>query len=94
MNEPLVTVKPTDTKKTLRQKVRILEKEILGRTLGYIVGAFGLVAALAWNDLVQQAFAAAFPSQETSLLAKLVYAIFSTLLALIVILLFSRWAKK
>lgn len=94
MSDKPVEIKSTDTKKTLAQKVRILEKEVVGRTLGYIVGAFGLVAALAWNDLVQQAFSVFFPAEQESLLAKLFYAIASTLIALVVILLFSRWAKK
>lgn len=85
---------PDETKQTLKQKIRILEKEAVGRTLGYIVGAFGLVAALAWNDLVQDAFALFFPTQEESILAKLFYAITATLIALVIILLFSRWAKK
>lgn len=93
MTEPTTSIKPTEAK-TLRQKGKILEKEIVGRTLGYIVGAFGLVAALAWNDVVQEAFASAFPSEQTSLLAKLVYAMVSTILALLVIVGFSRWAKK
>lgn len=83
-----------EQKKTLRQKVSVVEKEIISRTVGYIVGAFGLVAALAWNDVVQQAFAAVFPAQQTSLLAKLIYALTATLLALLVILIFNRWVKK
>lgn len=82
------------TKQTLKQKIRVLEKEVVGRTLGYIVGAFGLVAALAWNDLVQQAFTVFFPTQQETVLAKLFYAIAATLIALVIILLFSRWAKK
>lgn len=94
MAEKNTEIKPTDTKKTLVQKVRILEKEAIGRTLGYIVGAFGLVAALAWNDLIQQTFATFFPTEQESLLAKLFYAIAATLIALVIILLFSRWAKK
>ncbi len=94
MADKITVTTPAETKQNLGQKVRVLEKEAVGRTLGYIVGAFGLVAALAWNDLIQQTFAVFFPAEPESLVAKLFYALASTLIALMVILLFSRWAKK
>lgn len=80
--------------KTLRQKISVLEKEALSRTGGYIVGAFGLVAALAWNDFVHQLFIDFFPASQQNLVAKFSYALASTSIALIVVLLFSRWTKK
>lgn len=84
----------SEPKKNLRQKFSSLEKEVVGKTMGYLVGAFGLVAALAWNDFVEILFAQFFPNEQQTIFAKLVYALVATIIALAVILGLNRWMKK
>ena len=57
-----------------------------------ITAAFGLVAALAWNDAIQTAVGLFFGNRE--LWGKLIYAILVTLLAVIMTVWISRNVKK
>lgn len=55
-------------KKTFQQEAR-------ERTLGYITGAFGIIAGLAWNDFVKALIENVFPPEENGTLwAKFAYA--------------------
>ncbi|PIP45941.1 MAG: hypothetical protein COX15_01875 [Candidatus Colwellbacteria bacterium CG23_combo_of_CG06-09_8_20_14_all_42_19] len=45
---------------------------------GYIVGALGLVAGLAWNDAIKALIEYLFPLAKNTLLAKFIYAILMT----------------
>lgn len=60
-----------------------LKKEIPKRTLGYILAAFGFVAALAWNDAIKSVIDRFFPLPESGIKAKLIYAIAITLIVVI-----------
>jgi len=60
-----------------------LHEEIFGQFSTLAASAFGLVAALAWNDAIQAAFKQFFP-EGTGLLAKFSYAILVTLLIVLV----------
>lgn len=65
------------TSKDLRQELRV-------RTLTYLLAAFGFVTGLAWNDAVTAGIAYFFPGDKDSLFAKLLYAVFVTLLVVVV----------
>lgn len=58
-----------------------------------ITAAFGLVAALAWNDTIKEAIALIFEDDGT-LWGSLVYAILVTVLAVIMTVWIARSAKK
>jgi len=54
------------------------KKELQHRMTGYIVGALGLVAGLAWNDAIKALIEYLFPLAKNTLLAKFIYAILMT----------------
>ncbi|MBI4053985.1 MAG: hypothetical protein HY397_01490 [Candidatus Doudnabacteria bacterium] len=66
-------------KNRLKQEGNRIEVEVRKRAAGYLVGAFGLVAGLAWNDAIQSFIAQLFPIQKNSVLAKFIYAALLTL---------------
>jgi hypothetical protein len=55
--------------------------------------ALGLVAALAWNDAIKETIRRVMNSDD-SLSSKYVYAIFATVLAVIVVLVLARLAAR
>lgn len=56
---------------------RSLRKEVMERTLELGTSGLGLVAALAWNDAIQELFRALFGTAST-VLAKFFYALLVT----------------
>ena len=58
-----------------------------------ITAAFGLVAALAWNDAIQTAVKMFFTS-DNEIWGKLIYAVLVTILAVVMVIMISRSAKK
>ena len=60
-----------------------LKLEILEKLSSLITAGFGLVAALAWNEVIQEFFATIFP-RPNMLLGKLVYAVIITLIVVII----------
>lgn len=58
-----------------------------------IIGAFGLVAALAWNEAIKAMIATIFKS-DNSILGNLVYAVIVTVLAVVMTILITRSVKK
>jgi len=61
-----------------------LHREVRERTAGYIAGALGFVAGLAWNDAVKALIEHFFPLSKNTLLAKFGYAIVITVVVVFV----------
>jgi len=60
-----------------------------------ITAAFGLVAALAWNDAIKKAIGKLFENYpDSELLGLFIYAILVTILAVIMIIFITRSSKK
>jgi len=78
----------------LKQKGKEFRKEVGQQTLGYIVAAFGLVAALAWNEAIKSLIEYLLPLGQNTLFAKLIYAIIITLLVVLVSVYLVRFSKK
>ena len=67
--------------------------QLLETFASLITAAFGLVAALAWNDTIKAAIKAAFGTED-DLVGMFVYAVIVTIIAVIMTLLISRSLSK
>jgi len=72
------------SKEKLKEEKQKLKKELRNKVSGYVVGAFGLVAALAWNDAIITLINEVFPKTSNTLVAKFVYAAILTVVVVIV----------
>ena len=59
-----------------------MKKNVIEKLAALLTAAFGLVAALAWNDSIKAIFKTVFGDQDT-IWAMLVYAIVVTIIAVI-----------
>lgn len=71
----------------IASNIIMLREEIKKQTFGYIVGALGLVAGLAWNDAVRALIEYFFPLSQNTLLAKFIYAAAVT----VIVVIFTRY---
>jgi hypothetical protein len=79
------------------QKQKKLRHEITNQLLNLITAGFGLVAALAWNQAIQMLIATYIQplfGKKGSLSSTVIYAVFVTLLAVIVTFYLSKFLKK
>lgn len=59
-----------------------MKKEVIEKLAALITAAFGLIAALAWNDAIQSIFKAIF-GEQSSIAAMVFYAVVVTAIAVI-----------
>lgn len=78
----------------IREKSVELEKQIIERTMGYIVASFSLVAGLAWNDAIKVAIEEFFPMGKDTIKAKFTYAIAITAVVVFVSVYLVKLFKK
>jgi len=71
----------------------IMKKEVVEKLSALITAAFGLVAALAWNDTIKAIFLKVFGTAE-GVLPMLIYAIVVTIIAVIVTVQIGKAAEK
>jgi len=76
------------------QEQKHLRIEIRERTIGYMLGAFGLVAGLAWNDAIQGLIGYLFPLPENTLPAKFLYAIVISFIVVMISVYISRLLQR
>jgi formate/nitrite transporter FocA (FNT family) len=60
--------------KKVKNEVEKVKKEFKEKTLTLILGGFGLVAALAWNEAIKTLFETLLP-KSSALIGKFIYAI-------------------
>ena len=75
------------------EKPPTLKQEILDKFGVLVTTAFGLVAALAWNDAIKAIFKEIFGDQST-VVPMLIYAIMVTIIAVILIVIVARAVAK
>ncbi len=84
-----IQLTPIEKLKAEQKAIRTAVKERLG---GALTGAFGLVAALAWNDAVRAAIDYFYPpSKGGDIGPKFVYAIIITIIVSIAVYLFTKF---
>lgn len=66
-----------------------LKAEVLDKMSALVTAAFGLVAALAWNDAIKTIFKEIFGDSNT-IVPMLIYAIMVTIIAVIMIIIVAR----
>ena len=70
-----------------------LKVEVLDKIAALITAAFGLVAALAWNEAIKAIFKEVFGTED-AVGPMLIYAIIVTIIAVILTILVARAASK
>lgn len=77
----------------MAQNSKSLKLELVEKLATLVAAGFGLVAALAWNDAIQALFARFFPAQS-GLIAKFLYAVFITVIVVLVTTRLARLADR
>ncbi len=62
-----------------------IKKELRSRTFGYISGALGLVAGLAWNDAITEMLNTLFPVAKDTIVVKFLYAAIFTIAVVVLV---------
>ena len=70
-----------------------MKKEVIEKFAILITGAFGLIAALAWNSAVQGIFKKIF-GEQSSIIAMLTYAIIVTIIAILATLYIGKLSQS
>lgn len=81
----------------LKKEASAFKKEFAGRTLKLMTSGFGLVAALAWNELIKELvnqYVKPFFGESSGLISLLIYAVFVTALAVFVTYQLSKLAEE
>ena len=81
-----------NTKGLFRRATKV-QREALLKAMTYIMAAFGLVAALAWNEAIKELINQYFESGN-NILSKFIYAIIVTLIAVFITLSISKLQDK
>ncbi len=74
---------------TDEEKPATLKQEVLDKMAALITAAFGLVAALAWNDAIKAIFREIF-GESNAIAPMLIYASVVTIIAVILIIIVAR----
>lgn len=72
----------------------VYRKEVLSRMSDLITAGFGLVAALAWNNAIQEVFRRLFGEDQGNLYAMFFYAVLVTIVAVIATMWIGQLIKK
>lgn len=79
------------------QKEKSLKQHATSETVKLLTASFSLIAALAWNQVIQEFIAnyiKPFFGKDSGIISLLIYAIFVTILAVIITYFLSRFVKK
>ena len=71
-----------------------MQKEVIDKISDLMTAAFGLVAALAWNEAIQSLFKVGGPFEKLAAYGPWAYAIFVTIIAIVMVIWIGKIAKK
>jgi len=77
-----------------KSKDASIRKQFKNQMAASILGAIGFVAGLAWNDAIKGIIDSIFPFSKDGAIAKIIYAIFITLIVIFVANHFSKNNKE
>ncbi len=75
------------------EEIKKTKREFTEKTITLILGGFGLVAALAWNEAIKSLFETFF-EKSNELIGKFIYAITITIIVVIVSMRLKKIAEK
>lgn len=81
-------------KERIKEEGGKLSREVRERTTGYIVSALSLIAGLAWNDAIKSMIEYAFPQSDSTITAKIIYAVIMTLFIVTITVYMVRFLGK
>ncbi len=70
-----------------------MQKEVIEKIAALITAAFGLIAALAWNEAITEIFRLVF-GEQSGVFALIFYAVVVTIIAVVVTIWIGRVAEK
>ena len=70
-----------------------MQKEVIEKIAALITAAFGLIAALAWNEAIQEIFRLVF-GEQSGVLAMIAYAVIVTVIAIVFTIWIGRVSEK
>jgi len=77
----------------IKNGIEEIKKEFKEKTITLILGGFGLVAALAWNEAIKTLFETIFP-KKSELIGKFLYAIIVTIVVVFISLQLKKVSEK
>lgn len=68
-----------DALERFHEEQKNFRREVRNQTLNLIITSFGLVAGLAWNEAIKSLIEHLFPVSTNGVIAKIIYAVFITI---------------
>lgn len=77
------TTDEQETKEPTAKEKRAIHLEVIEQTVVLVTTSLGLIAALAWNEVIKNAVSYIWPKPEGNIIAGLIYAVIITIIMVI-----------
>jgi len=85
--------KKSESLEKIKNGIVETKREFKEKTITLILGGFGLVAALAWNEAIKSLFDTLFP-KSNAIIGKFIYAIIITVVVVIISIRLKKISEK
>ena len=89
----LIKIMSEKVAKKIKEEIEQTKRALKEKTTTLIIGGFGLVAALAWNEAIKSLFETYF-KESSGLMGKFIYALIITLIVVIVSIRLGKISEK